>query len=222
MCRSGITLTNIQAWLESLCERGVWRLGVTLCIGSALSSCYLFLNGYLEPKVDLLTPLDALIPYWPWSISVYLSLYGLYLVVGVTLSARQYAHTLLGLIAIALISFVGFVALTAHYPRPSPEQWAHSIWRPVIDTLMEHDQPGNTCPSLHVSTALYLGWSLRAHRWRWLWFTWALAISLSTLTLKQHFVWDWVGGACVATLIVIAQRSSQSRRRLGEHSVNTE
>ena len=85
--------------LEALCERGVWRLGVTLCIGSALSSCYLFLNSYLEPKIDLLTPLDGLIPYWPWSISVYLSLYGVYLVAGFTLTARQYAETLIGLIA---------------------------------------------------------------------------------------------------------------------------
>jgi hypothetical protein len=149
-----------------------------------LVSTYLLLNHTLSPKIDLLLPLDEEIPYWPWTISVYITLYPMYLIAALSLDARRYVDVLIGVVAMTLISFVCFALITAHYPRPEPEAWAHSAWKPLIDLMISIDQPGNTCPSLHVSTSLYVGWMLKSHAWGSVWIFWGLIVSLSTLTLK--------------------------------------
>ena len=103
------------------------------------------------------------------------------------------------------ISFIFFALITSHYPRPAPSEWADSVWKPLIDKMVTIDAPGNTCPSLHVSTSIYISLTMRTSTKARLWMIWGLLVSLSTLTMKQHFVWDWVGGVLLATLVIKMQ-----------------
>ena len=181
------------------------RLTTSFMIIMMLILGYVLLNNHLAHKIDLLLPIDEHIPYWPWSVGIYITLHPMYLVAAWTLSPRRYVHVLLGITTMTLISFVFFTVMTSHYPRPSPEAWAHSTWKPVIDLLVAVDAPGNTCPSLHVSTSLYLGWILKDRKYGLGWLVWGVLLSLSTLTLKQHYVWDWIGGSVLARLILWVQ-----------------
>ena len=194
--------------LERMNRTAVARLFYSLVWMYVLISGYLLLNNNLAHKVDLLLPLDEKIPYWPWSIAVYLTLHPMYLVAAYTLRPRKYVHVILGVTMMTLISFVFFSIITSHYPRPAPETWAHSMWKPAIDFLVSVDAPGNTCPSLHVSTSLYLGWVLKDRKYGFGWVIWGVLLSLSTLTLKQHYVWDWVGGTLLACSILWIQTRS--------------
>ena len=187
---------------EKLNERFIPRLFITISVMIGLILCYLFLNNSLEHKVDLLLPIDEMIPYWPWTISIYLTLYVMYFSVSIILETKRFTQVLIDIVLMILISFVFFTLITSHYPRPAPEAWAHSLWKPVIDLMVSVDAPGNTCPSLHVSTSIYLALVMRKSRYGIPWLFWGLLVSLSTLTLKQHFVWDWIGGIILAFFVI--------------------
>ena len=188
-------LTSLEHMNRTATARLIYSF-IWICV---LVSGYLLLNNSLAHKVNLLLPLDEQIPYWPWSIGVYITLHPMYLIAAYSLQPRKYIHVLVGITMMTLISFVFFSIITSHYPRPAPETWAHSFWKPVIDLLVSIDAPGNTCPSLHVSTSLYLGWVLKDRKYGFGWVIWGVLLSLSTLTLKQHYVWDWIGGTLLAT-----------------------
>ena len=204
-----MSMTSVREKLESLerlNESPRMRLAITFAVALVLVSSYLLINNSLEHKVDLLLPIDEWIPYWPWTVVIYIGLYPMYFIAALSLSARQYVKILFGVITMTCVSFICFALMTSHYPRPSPEAWADSVWRPLIDLIVTYDRPGNTCPSLHVSTSLYVGWMLKSGRWGKTWLMCSLLISLSTLTLKQHFVWDWIGGSLLAALMVYTQQ----------------
>lgn len=187
---------------EKLTERFVPRFLLTIIVMLVLISGYLLLNNNLEHKVDLFLPLDGMIPYLPWTIVIYATLYVLYMAVTVVLDSKAYTQVLADLILMTLISFVFFTIITSHYPRPPASAWADSIWKPLIDLMVSIDAPGNTCPSLHVSTSIYLALVLRQRPYGALWVFWGILVSLSTLTLKQHFVWDWIGGVILALAVI--------------------
>lgn len=187
---------------ENLNERFIPRLFITISVMIGLILCYLFLNNSLEHKVDLLLPIDEMIPYWPWTVSIYFTLYVMYFSVSIILETKRFTQVLIDIVLMTLISFVFFTLITSHYPRPAPEAWAHSLWKPVIDLMVSVDAPGNTCPSLHVSTSIYLALVMRKSRYGIPWLFWGLLVSLSTLSLKQHFVWDWIGGIILAFFVI--------------------
>lgn len=185
--------------LERLNATPPRRLAVTLFIFPLTLIPYQLLNHALPPRFDLLTPLDAALPFWPWTVTVYMSLYALYLAAAVALSPREYLRVLGAMLTLNCLCYVGFIALTAHYPRPGEEAWGASWWAFAFRWMFSMDPPGNTCPSLHVSTATLLGLALHKKREgradRWLWRPWGALIALSTLTVKQHFVADVASGA---------------------------
>ena len=200
-----MNIDHILTSLEQINNTPIKRLISSFVVIILLVSGYLLLNNHLAHKVDLLLPLDEEIPYWPWSVGVYLTLHPMYLIVAFSLPPRRYIHVLLGVTVMTMISFICFSVITSHYPRPAPEAWAHSVWKPVIDILVSVDAPGNTCPSLHVSTSLYLSWVLKDRKYGLGWVIWGVLLSLSTLTLKQHYVWDWVGGFILASTTLWVQ-----------------
>ena len=178
---------------------------MTLGICLLILEGYYFVNDNLDHKVDLALPLDSMIPYWPWTSFFYFSLYFMYLTVAVKVDSQRYTQLLLDIVMMTMISFICFALITSHYPRPDPSEWAHSIWKPIIDHMVKVDSPGNTCPSLHVSTSIYISLTMRFSPRARLWMIWGVLVSLSTLTMKQHFVWDWVGGVILASLVIFIQ-----------------
>ena len=215
-----MNIDHIITSLEQMNSTPIKRLISSFVVIILLVSGYLLLNNHLAHKVDLLLPLDEEIPYWPWSVGVYITLHPMYLIVALSLPPRRYVHVLLGVTVMTIISFICFSVMTSHYPRPAPEAWAHCVWKPVIDILVSVDAPGNTCPSLHVSTSLYLGWVLKDREYGLGWIIWGVLLSLSTLTLKQHYVWDWIGGGllAMATLWIQTRCGVLSLKSSSDHS----
>lgn len=202
-------LNRLVDYIEQYNQSPWERLRNTFVLMLSTMGLYLLINYNQASEIDLLMPLDQQIPYWPWTISIYVTLYIMYLTAAIVLTPRHYAVMLISVLWLALFSFACFILFTSHYPRPDPSEWAHSVWKPLIDFMVSIDPPGNTCPSLHVSTSLYVGWSLRQSRLGGFWLLWALLVSLSTLTLKQHFVWDWICGTLLVIVTVLGEKGLQ-------------
>jgi hypothetical protein len=186
------------AWLNAINEHTLGRVVSAVVIFGLTMVAYGWLNRNLSPRFDLLTPLDVLIPLWPWTISIYFSHYAMLIWAAAQAKASEYVRLLFAVLTVNFTCYIGFIALTAHYPRPAPEAIESTFWRAWFAWAFTQDGPGNTFPSLHVAVT----WYLVLWRWdradRWLWALWGVAILISTLTVKQHFVWDVLGGMAVA------------------------
>ena len=180
---------------------------VTLFVGL---STYQYLNRTLTPRVELYTPLDAAIPFLPWTILVYLSMYVMFAAAATVVKGRDFLRGLTALIIVNLVSFLGFIVFTSHYPRPAPSSIEVEWLAALFTWMFGLDPPGNTFPSLHVGTTATAAAMLWNKPGRWIWVVWAALICVSTLTVKQHFVADVVGGLLVAalTFLWIDRRSS--------------
>lgn len=174
------------------------RVASTLVLVAGTLVVYQHLNAALTPRFDLWVPLDGLIPFLPWTWLVYASFYLLLPLAAWWARPGEYPKTLAAVLTANLVCWVCFVAFPAHYPRPSlagvEPAWLHD----AIALMWRDDLPGNTWPSIHVSTSLLVALRLRAMRGGSGWLWWAGAIALSTLTVKQHFVVDVAGGALLA------------------------
>jgi len=155
----------------------------------------------LAPYFDITLPIDAAIPFVPWTGLIYLSL-NLLLVLTPIMLARPAATlpflaAMVGQLIVAWFAFEMFpVALPPTEPV-DPLSWGGWLYR--LATVSNLD--GNGLPSLHVAFALSCAWAigprlsptLRLPLWLW-----ALAICVSTLTTKQHYAVDAVAGALLA------------------------
>lgn len=183
---------------------------ITLVIGL---STYQYLNRTLVPRVDLYTPLDEAIPFLPWTILVYLSMYVMFVAAAIVVRGRAFLRGLSALIIVNVLSFIGFILFTSHYPRPAPSSIEVEWLARLFTWMFGLDPPGNTFPSLHVGTTVTAAAMLWNKPGRWIWVTWAALICVSTLTVKQHFVADVVGGLLVAAVTFL-----WIDRRAGAHS----
>lgn len=177
------------------------RTVTTLALVAVTLVVYQRLNAALAPRFDFWLPVDGLIPFWPWTWVVYASFYVMLPLAAWWAKPGEFPKTLAAVLTANVVCWIGFVLFPAHYPRPALDgvepQWLHD----AIASMWRDDLPGNTLPSIHVSTALLVG--VRLHRMRGgpVWLTWAAAIALSTLTVKQHFVADVVAGVLLALAI---------------------
>jgi membrane-associated phospholipid phosphatase len=187
-------------WRLWLNQHGAGRLLSAVVVTAAGIRCYGWLNR-LPPRFDLSTPLDAAIPFLPWTYPVYWSFFALLFVAAWKLRPDEYERSLRAVLWMLGVCFVGFFLFTAHYPRPDVESIASPLWRGVFRWLWSKDRPGNTFPSLHVAITVLGALRLRRGGGGLLWSTWATLICLSTLTVKQHFVVDVLGGAAVALIV---------------------
>lgn len=168
----------------------------------------------VEPRMRLLTPFDAAIPFLPWTVWIYAA-FVLFAIAAIALAPPRRALAALlasaGALALALPCFA---LLPADLPRPPAPP---GISGAAIDWLRRHDDAHNTCPSLHVALAVTAAWAVAPTRWRWAAIGCAAAISLSTLTVKQHTVVDVVAGALLGlvTCAVAGRLRGVERDRSG-------
>lgn len=185
----------MPTWVQRLNSHFLGRILTTLVVGGGTMVIYWALNDHLSPRYDLSTPLDRAIPFLPWTIVIYFSFYLLLLVAAWVSEAEEFVRLFVALLAANLCCYLGFVAFTAHYPRPALAEIT-PLWRPVYANMYGSDAPGNTFPSIHVASTMIVG--LRLGRRHLGWMIWAVAIAVSTLTVKQHFLVDVVAGVGVA------------------------
>jgi membrane-associated phospholipid phosphatase len=188
-------------WLWRLNAHFAGRLFTTGVVIAGTFQVYWWLNAHLTPRYDFFTPLDAAIPFLPWTHTVYVSFFFLLLVAAWQLDGPEYVRMLGAVLVVNAVCYLGFILFTAHYPRPPLEAIAPGYWREEYRWMWSQDKPGNTFPSLHVAITVLGALRLRYRRGgRW-WLAWAFLICVSTLTVKQHFIVDVLGGIAVALAI---------------------
>lgn len=191
-------LGPVRAFLEALASYPLGRIAISAMVIVTVLFVYSFTNSSMNPRVDFYTALDAAIPFMPWTITIYMSMYLLFAVAAWYVDATEFLRGLLALMIVSMLSLIGFVALPSHYPRPDPASIDAGWLRAMYESMFSFDPPGNTFPSLHVATTVTAALMLKDTKVWWAWAIWGAAISLSTLTVKQHFVADVAGGIAVA------------------------
>jgi membrane-associated phospholipid phosphatase len=153
-----------------------------------------------------LTLVDRLVPFQPWTVWLYFSLW-LYVALPPTLlRTRPELHAygwVAGALAIAGLS-IFFVWPTSIPPTTGIEWSAH----PGFAMLKRVDAAQNACPSLHVAFAVFSGlWLDRVLRTtpvrapvRALNAAWCLGIVYSTIATRQHVAVDVAAGAAFGLL----------------------
>lgn len=158
-----------------------------------------------------LTALDHLIPFDPWWLLPYVSLWVYVSLAPSILSDRtELVDFALASVALSVVGLTIFLLWPTVVP-PSSASWEQYPW---VAFLKNVDASGNACPSLHVAYAVLSGaWidqTLRrrgaAKGWRIGNVIWAAMITYSTVATRQHVVLDVVGGAVLGAGVVAVQR----------------
>lgn len=180
------------------------RLAVAVPTASIVSALYAHLGSdphHLAAPHAL--PLDAMIPFVPASVWIYLPGYLLGFVLALLLVPNQ---RVLRAACMSLLS-VNLLAAPVYYfhavagPRPPAPEGA-GVTEAFVRWLYAFDPNYNTLPSLHVAQAtlcavIVSSVSPRVGRVSW---GLAVAVWVSTLTLKQHWVVDVPGGLLLAAV----------------------
>jgi membrane-associated phospholipid phosphatase len=156
---------------------------------------------HLEAGERFATPLDALVPFLPWTVWIYLAFFPFVVAAAGLAPAERFVPTLIACAAALAVGLVCFASFPAECPRP-----AHVGDGLLLAWLHGLDAPRNTMPSLHVAVTWLLCLSLRGTGWFVPAVAAAVAISASTMTLKQHHALDVAGGVALAAILTLAQR----------------
>lgn len=165
---------------------------------------YLYLQEHTHFPVRTMHPsrADEVIPFWPGSTWIYVSLYLLMPVGPILLDLRsdliRYASGILLISGISGLVFLFFptVCQRPHFPPGNG----------LYHFLTALDKPLHAFPSLHAAYAVYGAlWAVKVFRKmntcpavHVLLGLWTAAILFSTLTTKQHVLADLAGGCLLA------------------------
>ncbi len=229
-CDSRIPGTRVP-WLTELVYRVRWHFLIKFVTTSALIA--LFFLGYFyvqdapldAPSVMPLTALDRMIPFHPYALLAYLSLW-IYVGAGPGLQ-RERAELLKYALWMGALCVTG-LGLFYLWPTRLPDMGGDASG-PFFEMLRRVDSISNACPSMHVAAAIFT--AIRVHdvlariqapRWlKGLNLLWCLLIVYSTLAIKQHVVLDVLAGALLGSLfgwtsladLTRAASSARARRR---------
>lgn len=179
----------------------VKSVGITTVIGLFFVGYFHVLHHPVHPVTTMpTTALDALIPFEPWALPAYLSLwFYVGLAPGLQLTVAQLRVYAAWSIALGVTGLGIFYLWPTAVPRVELPPTASS----AFDMLRTMDASGNACPSLHVAYAVFTAaWLARVLKdvgapaaLQALNIAWLLAICWSTVAIRQHVVLDVVAGA---------------------------
>ena len=192
-----------------------WRRLLWLIIILIALALYFPINRVAHDGVQLLLPIDQIIPLYPPAVVPYLL--GNVLFIGLpiwaAIRARPHefeAYTVSILLATA-VSYVIYLVFPTFVTRP--EITSTDVFSRAIIILYQTDRAYNAAPSGHafytVLSFLYLG------RWkpnfRPIWVAVAALILASTLLTRQHYVLDLVSGLALAILAYTTGHFAQKK-----------
>jgi membrane-associated phospholipid phosphatase len=158
-----------------------------------------------------LTIVDQWVPFEPWALPIYLSLWVYVSLPPALMQTREEVVDFGG--RIGLLCLIG---LAVFYAWPNAVPPANIDWAlyPGASVLKGVDAAGNACPSLHVATAVFSGlwleWSVprtpKGQLFRWCNLAWCAAIAYSTLATRQHVAVDVACGALLGTIMAVVTR----------------
>lgn len=185
----------------------VLKLSLTLAFFELQSFTYLIANRISArlPSVPLMSDADAVVPFAPRSLWLYLSFVPYCLIVPYDFGGLRRGVRMCSCIFLnSLVAYRSFLKHPSSFPRPKIELDDTPKLQRGFEALHKVDRPSNTFPSLHVSHtflfALMLSQHVPATR-RDAYLFWASAISLSTLLTKQHYLVDISGGLSAAETV---------------------
>ena len=165
---------------------------------------YLIVNHIhvVHQKIPLI-PGEDQIPFIPWTIIVYLSVFlqGIIVFWKVQKYVFPNIFKLMGLIV--LMHLLIFLLFPTEYPRECYQ--SNNIFMVIFRSVDTH---ANCFPSLHVAVPLVFGVCYQyGVRYKTkisvvIFWCWSVAIIVSTITTKQHYIWDVVA-ACVLDILII-------------------
>ena len=192
---------------------------------------HLLRNPSFPVEVMPLTPLDRLLPFQPYLLGPYLSLW-VYVGIapGLQLTFRE-------LVVYGL--WIGGLCITGlgifyFWPTQIPPLAIDASGYPGFTMLQGVDAAGNACPSMHVAIAIFTAvWVDHIFRTtgtpallRLVNALWFAAIAYSTLAVKQHVVLDALAGAVLGLAFAFPSlrwrpgRASRSRGGSGYHGMS--
>ncbi len=174
-------------------------------------------NPVFPPTVMPLTALDRLIPFQPYALGAYLSLW-IYVGAGPGLQ-RTRAEILTYTMWMGALCLTG-LGIFYLMPTQVPLRTTDISDSALMALIQRLDAAGNACPSMHVAvavfTAIRVGEVLRSIGspvlLRLLNAACCVLICYSTLAVKQHVVLDVMAGALLGA--IFAALSMRSRRNL--------
>lgn len=157
-----------------------------------------------------LTALDHAVPFTPWALAPYVSLW---VYVGIPPGLMLGLRELLAYGAWAAALCLAGLGCFYLWPTAVPPMTVgvDLAAHPAYAILQGVDAAGNACPSLHVATATFTALWVRQvlrqvqgpavlHALNW---AWLLLIVWSTLATKQHVAWDALAGAVLGGLFAL-------------------
>jgi membrane-associated phospholipid phosphatase len=147
-----------------------------------------------EPRLLPFTPVDAVMPFWPWTVWIYFTeyaffVYAYFFMKDLRLVTRYYYAYM----TILLISEAAFVFFPVTFPRADFPAVGDSINIAAMNFLRTYmDQPANCLPSLHVSSCYIssLCFWQESKMKSVLLCIWSTFVAVSTMTTKQHYLVD--------------------------------
>ena len=167
---------------------------------------------------DLSLPIDAAVPFLPWTVSIYFFgcfIFWFFLYRRVAALPRQTADrffcaNLLG----KIICIFFFVFLPTGITRP--ELTEPGFWNLFLRLVYRLDDPYNLFPSLHCFIAWLCWTGIRGNRqvsalWRVSALLMGIIVCISTLTTRQHVILDVAGGILLSELCWLLAGSHKVR-----------
>ena len=158
------------------------------------------------PHRDMTSALDRAVPFWPWTVSIYVAAYffwaanyNLAMFQGEDRAWRFLAADILG----KAVCLGFFLAMPTANVRPELPPKAPLGW--MLHIIYALDSPDNLFPSIHCLDS-WLCWAVVRGRknipaaYRAFSLVMALAIAASTLTTRQHVLADAAAGFALAEL----------------------
>ncbi len=162
---------------------------------------YHFTNHYpvFTPQELPIFGIDAIIPFIPWTVLIYVSEYLFFIAIYITCrdmeNLNKYLYSFLATQGVSCLIFFFWPTTFPRHLFPIPAD-THPFIAGVWAWLRQADTPLNCFPSLHVSTVYLSAYIfLDEQREKFPFFiTWGTLIALSTLPTKQHYIVDIVAG----------------------------
>ena len=155
---------------------------------------------------DLTTATDQLIPFLPWTVSIYFGCYLFWFINYYICAAQNQMERDRFFCADALaktICFLFFLLLPTTNVRP--ETGEATIWDSLMTMLYQIDSADNLFPSIHCLVSWFCWIGVRKRKdvpaaYRFFSLAMAAAVCISTLTTRQHILYDVAGGILLAEL----------------------
>jgi PAP2 superfamily len=195
------------AWQRFIHLWWLKALGTSTFMGLFFYAYFALMRAPAYPVTVMpMTGIDDYIAFHPIWFYVYLSLW-LYTSLVPALMVNLYK-------LLEFTCFIGLLCvsgLLVFYFYPTTVMFEHTAWSrdPLVLTLRTIDKAGNAFPSLHVASAVFSAMCLRRILTdikapiylQGVSMLWCAGIVFSTLAIKQHVVWDVLGGVVLAVIV---------------------